>query len=164
MEKKTFRLNLKSLELGDIIATAADDMESFASEKDVEIKTSVQEDLPMVEADYTELKHVITHLLDNAIKFNKKGGEVFIEATHERNFIKVRISDTGVGIPEKNLDKVFDILYQIDASTIREYSGTGMGLAVVKKIIEAHGGKIWVESELGRWTRFTFRLPAVAKG
>ncbi len=158
MEKRTFRLNLESLELGDIIAMAKNEMEPRASENEIEIKTFIPENLPEVRADFKELKHVFLNFLDNAIKFNRKGGEVLIEAKHKGNFVEVSVLDTGIGIAEEHLGMVFDRFYQIDATTTRKYAGTGMGLAVAKEIIEAHGGRIWAESELGKGSKFTFTL------
>ncbi|MFQ6136242.1 MAG: sensor histidine kinase, partial [Candidatus Hydrothermarchaeales archaeon] len=129
------------------------------SENEIEIKTSIQEDLPKVRADFDELKHVLLNLLDNAIKFNRKGGEVLIEAGQKGDVVEVSVSDTGIGIAEEHLEKVFDRLYQIDVSTTRKHGGIGMGLAVAKEIVEAHGGRIWVESEIGKGSHFCFTVP-----
>ncbi|MFQ6137425.1 MAG: sensor histidine kinase, partial [Candidatus Hydrothermarchaeales archaeon] len=129
------------------------------SENEIEIKTSIQEDLPKVRADFDELKHVIINLLDNAIKFNRRGGKVLIEAGPQGNVVEVSVSDTGIGIAEEHLEKIFDRLYQVDISTTRKHGGIGMGLAVAKEIVEAHGGEITVKSELGKGSRFRFTLP-----
>ncbi|MFQ6137319.1 MAG: PAS domain S-box protein [Candidatus Hydrothermarchaeales archaeon] len=159
VEKRSIDLNLESLNLGEMIAIAQNEMRLRASENKIKIKTSVQEDLPKVRADFKELKHVLLNLLDNAIKFNREGGEVTIEARAKGDFVEVKVSDTGAGIAKEHLEKVFDRLYQIDATSTRKYGGIGMGLAVAKELVEAHGGEIWVESEVGKGSRFCFALP-----
>ncbi|MFQ5975456.1 MAG: sensor histidine kinase, partial [Candidatus Hydrothermarchaeales archaeon] len=115
-------------------------------------------DLPMVRANYNQLLHVLRNLIGNAIKFTEKG-EITIKATKEDGMVKVCVSDTGIGIAKDKILKIFDRLYQVDSSTGRAYGGTGMGLAIAKEIIEAHGGEITVESELGKGSRFCFTLP-----
>jgi signal transduction histidine kinase/HAMP domain-containing protein len=158
-EKKEYKIKFENVDLEHVIHIAKEEIKSYALEKDITIKTSVEESLPDIKADFEALKHAITNLLDNAIKFNRKGGEVVIEARRKDNAIEVCIADTGIGIPKDKIPKLFTPLYQINATTTRKFGGTGMGLAVVKRIIEAHGGKVWVESEEGKGSRFCFTLP-----
>ncbi len=158
-EKKEYKLKFENVDLEHVIQIAKEEIKSYALEKDINIKTSVEESIPDIKADFEALKHAITNLLDNAIKFNRKGGEVVIEARQKGNVIEVCIADTGIGIPKDKIPKLFTPLYQINATTTRKFGGTGMGLAVVKRIIEAHGGKVWVESEEGKGSRFCFTLP-----
>jgi two-component system sensor histidine kinase VicK len=106
---------------------------------------------------------VLRNLISNAIKFNKEGGEIIIEARERGNMVEVCVSDTGIGIPEDRLDKIFERFYQVDSSPSRRYGGTGLGLAIVKETVEAHGGRITVESKLGKGSRFCFTLPAARK-
>jgi signal transduction histidine kinase len=131
----------------------------MAAQNEVEIKTSIQKDLPKVRASEEELKHVFLNLLDNAIKFNKRGGEVLIKARKKDGYIEVSVEDTGIGIAEDQLEKIFEPLTQLDPTTKRRYGGTGMGLTIAKRIVEMHGGKIFVESELERGSKFIFTLP-----
>ncbi|MFQ5888253.1 MAG: ATP-binding protein, partial [Candidatus Hydrothermarchaeales archaeon] len=155
----TLKLNLKGLDLGEVIEMCRRDIEPMALKSEIEVKTSVEEGLPKVKADLNELKHIFRNLLLNAIKFNKEGGGVVIKAKQNGNFVEVSVADTGIGIAKEQLEKVFDRFYQVDSGSTRRYGGTGLGLSVVKDLVEAHGGKIWVESELGRGSKFIFILP-----
>ncbi|MFQ6136111.1 MAG: sensor histidine kinase, partial [Candidatus Hydrothermarchaeales archaeon] len=159
LKKGALDLNLADMDIEEVILLAQREIEPQASAKRIEVKTSVQEALPKVRADFEELKQVFDNLLFNAIKFNKKGGKVTIKARAKGDFIEVSIADTGIGIPDEHLDKVFDWFYQVDSSARRAYGGTGMGLAIAKEIVEVHGGRMWVESELSKGSRFIFTLP-----
>lgn len=159
IHRGAFELNIESVDLEQLITISKKEIEPLALKNKVHIKTSIQKDLPNINADINKLKHVFFDLLDNAIKFNKKGGEVIIEAKQKNNKVEVSISDTGIGIPEEHLDWIFDRLYQVDSSTSRKYGGVGLGLAIVKDIIERLGGKIWVESKVKKGSKFTFILP-----
>ncbi len=120
---------------------------------------SMPDELPRVKGDFKALKHVFHNLIDNAIKFNKDGGEVLIEAREKQGMIEVCVSDTGIGIPRELQKKVFERFYQVDSSLTRRYGGTGMGLEIAREIMEAHGGEIKVESRPGGGSRFCFTLP-----
>ncbi len=168
-QKGAFKLDVTSLDLEQTITSLVQEVKPLASKNSIEIKISVQH-LPRAKVDEDAIKHVFFNLISNAIKFNKKGGEVLIKAKHKpdlfrplgEGFVEVSIADTGIGIAKEHLNKLFTSFYQVDSGTTRAYPGTGMGLAIVKRIIEAHGGKIWVESELGKGSKFMFTLPAEA--
>ncbi|RLG56533.1 MAG: hypothetical protein DRN88_04150 [Candidatus Hydrothermarchaeota archaeon] len=117
-----------------------------------------------VKGDKIEIMRVILNLLDNAIKFNKKNGKVTIKVEKENDIAKVSVIDTGVGIPRDKIDDIFKPLTQLDPKATRKYGGTGTGLAVAKKIIEMHGSKIKVKSEMGKGSEFYFMLPLVSLG
>jgi len=106
--------------------------------------------------DANQIKHVLENLLDNAIKFNRKGGKVEISACREDGMVKVCVTDTGIGIPEEKIDKLFDKMYQVDSETTRKFGGIGIGLSIAKYIVEAHGGRIMADSKYGEGSRFTF--------
>lgn len=158
-ERKKYKLEPENIDLEPVISSAKNEIWPFDKERNVTIKVSLQEDLPKVIADFSALERILANLLDNAIKFNKEGGEVLVEAKRKDDAVEVSITDTGIGIPKDKISKIFTPLYQADATTTRKYSGTGMGLAVVKRLVEAHGGKIQVESEDGKGSRFYFTLP-----
>lgn len=105
---------------------------------------------------------ILNNLISNAIKFTKKG-KITIAATKEREFLKVSVSDTGVGIPQDKLSQLFQNFYQVDASISRKYGGTGLGLSITKKLIDMQGGKIEVDSMVGRGSTFSFTLPLKPK-
>ncbi len=99
------------------------------------------------------------NLLTNAVKFTPEGGRVRIEARDEDDEVTVCVSDTGIGISEDDLEIIFDEFRQVDSSYSRRYEGTGLGLALCKKFVELHGGRIWAESEEGLGSRFYFTIP-----
>ncbi len=112
-----------------------------------------------VEGDFDKLKQVLVNLIDNAIKFNRPQGKIAIKARKMRSSAVISVSDTGIGMPENILPKSFEPLFQGDASINRRYGGTGMGLAVVRTIVEAHDGEIYAESIPGEGSTFTLVLP-----
>jgi signal transduction histidine kinase len=124
-------------------------------EKRIDISIKIPRDIH-VKADRNRLHDIYINLLSNAFKFTPPGGEVRIGARRENDVVLAEVSDTGVGIPEDQWEKVFDEFYQVDR---RRYGGTGLGLTIVKNIVEEHGGKIWVNSEVGRGSSFYFTVP-----
>jgi two-component system sensor histidine kinase VicK len=97
--------------------------------------------------------------VNNAIKFSHPGGTITLRLRDERSVVRVEVQDMGIGIATDKLDKIFDRFYQADGSSTRRYGGVGLGLAICKSIVAAHGGKIWAESEVGKGSRFIFTLP-----
>ena len=124
-------------------------------EKRIDIKIKISRNIH-VQADKDRLHDIYVNLLSNAFKFTPTGGEVRIGARRDNDVVLAEVSDTGVGIPEDQREKVFDEFYQVDR---RRYGGTGLGLTIVKGIVEEHGGKIWVDSKLGRGSSFYFTVP-----
>jgi len=159
LEKKSHNLNPTNLNLDNIITLCKDAITPLAEESKVKIKTAIPKNLPMIKADPDAITNVFDNLFNNALKFNRTGGEITIKMRDVGDFVEVIIADTGIGIDKEHQEKIFNKFYQVDATITREYSGTGMGLAIVKEIIEMHGGKIYVESEFGKWSRFCFTLP-----
>jgi signal transduction histidine kinase len=130
--------------------------------------------LPHVLIDSDKVQQVLVNLISNAIKFNRAEGHVLVRAElapmrrpFEEDFfgeevadaLRVSVSDTGIGIPEDQLGRIFDAFYQVDSSSTREHGGAGLGLSIVRKLIEAHGGEAWAESIVGVGTTFHFTLP-----
>ncbi|WP_456474995.1 GAF domain-containing protein [Candidatus Pyrohabitans sp.] len=151
-------MHKKRVSLVEIVNSAVKEKEGEARKKNVRMEVDFAYDGDIV-ADAIKLKRVILNLLDNAIKFNRTGGETRVRVSREGEWVKIAVSDTGIGIPEDRLDEIFKPLTQLDPSPTRRYGGTGTGLAVAKRIIETHGGKIWVESEVGKGTTVYFMLP-----
>ncbi len=117
------------------------------------------EDQAQVMGDPDRLKQLFLNLVDNAIKYTPAGGEVVLSFQCQGSWVWVQVSDTGIGIPAEDLPRIFDRFYRVDKARSREQGGTGLGLSIVKWIVDAHGGQIDVESEVGKGTRFTVRLP-----
>jgi signal transduction histidine kinase len=125
-------------------------------DKNLSVNVDIPEDL-LVYADRNRLRDIFLNLLSNAFKFTSDGGQISITAMRKDDYILHEIRDTGVGIPEDKIKKIFEEFYQVE---VGKYGGTGLGLAITKRVVEAHGGKIWVESQLGKGSAFYFTLPA----
>ncbi len=157
-EIKNIDLVFENVDFKDILETSLKDVEPKARLSDISIKIDLEKNL-YVKADQQQLAYVLTKLMDNAIKFTEKGGKLDILGKHEGEYIEVCVKDTGIGILKDNLDKIFEKFYQVDATTTKKYSGSGVGLAISKSIIEKHDGNIRVESEFGKGTTFCFTIP-----
>jgi two-component system phosphate regulon sensor histidine kinase PhoR len=113
----------------------------------------------LVSANREDLPWVFTNFLDNAFKYNRSGGKVFVRASADEAFIQVEIQDTGIGIPKKDIEKIFDEFYRVKSKETQGITGTGLGLSIAKKILEAHNGHIEVESKLHQGSTFRVLLP-----
>lgn len=134
----------------------------LAAKKRLTIERLNGDDVPPIYADRDKLKHVLGNLIGNAIKFTPDGGRIWISLScrgKNGNELLVEVGDTGRGIARDNHELVFREFAQVDASPSRSHHGTGLGLAIARKLVELHGGSIWVESELGKGSRFFFTVP-----
>jgi signal transduction histidine kinase len=141
------------------IDTAISLLSRRASEKGLRVVREVDGDLPPVLADERRItQHVLVNLIKNAIKFTP-AGEVRVGARHEGGDVVFWVSDTGIGIPKSEHERIFDAFQQVDGSITREAEGTGLGLAIARRFVEMHGGRIRVESEVGKGSTFSFTIP-----
>ncbi|OJH50446.1 PAS/PAC sensor signal transduction histidine kinase [Methanohalophilus portucalensis FDF-1] len=131
----------------------------LAMKKSINLQFINTTDFFEISADNVKVKQILHNLLSNAIKFTPVNGEVKVCLSTVGNTAQISVSDTGIGIPENKQKSIFDPFKQADSSTNREYGGTGLGLALVKKYVEMHGGDIWIESEVGKGSTFTFTIP-----
>lgn len=127
----------------------------------IKLKADIPADIGSVIADTRKIKQVVFNLLSNAVKFTPDGGEVGIMASRKDRAIEITVWDTGIGIAKEDMERLFQPFQQLEASLTKKYEGTGLGLHLSKKIIELHGGKIWVESEVGKGSRFSFTIPII---
>jgi signal transduction histidine kinase len=133
-------------------------VESLAAEKNIELKYSPPKDLASGRGDEHRIAQVLLNLIGNAIKFTEDG-EVKVDVDASDGMFIVSVSDTGPGLSEEQQQWIFKEFHQVDGSSTREKGGTGLGLSISKRIIEMHGGSIWVESSLGKGSTFGFNLP-----
>lgn len=143
----------------------AEEAQRLAEQKGLQLRVEIAPSLPAIHCSVPRLEQALTNLLSNAVKFTERGGTIRLRMMETEGQIRCEISDTGIGIPEQDLPRIFEDFYR--ASNVDPTSGTGLGLAIVKRIIEAHGGRIWVESpcpDTGNGTRFTFVLPIRREG
>jgi signal transduction histidine kinase len=159
IESGKAELSLESLNIAELISDVADLLAPQIKEKQLQVKLDLAEQLPVVKADRHQLERVFINLLSNAIKFTPQAGSITIAGQITDNAIRVQVSDTGIGIAPKDLPHMFEEFYRSDNAVNEQVKGTGLGLSLVKSIIAAHKGRIWVESELNKGTTFSFTLP-----
>jgi len=162
IEAGRIKMSFDSMSLNDTVKEAIKMQEPPAKKKDIKIIARLAE-LPTIIGDAERLRQVISNLLNNAIKFSEKSADVVVETRQEGENVLFRITDYGIGISKEDKEKLFKPFSQIDPSFGREHGGTGLGLAIAKGIIQAHNGKIGVESELGKGSTFYFVIPAKQK-
>ena len=141
----------------DIISPAIERLTLQADRAHLSLSIQCPEDLPLILADAVRVQQVVVNLLHNAIKFTPEGGQLIVGAEQDNRSVRFNVSDTGVGIASTDLPRIFERFYKVDRS--RASSGTGLGLAISRHLVEAHGGKIWAESELGKGSTFFFTIP-----
>ena len=157
-------LSLSAVDLNRVAGKVFDHLRSKAEDQDVTLNLFIPPNTPLVQADEEKISWAILHLVDNAIKFTPSGGQVSLSVQPESDtLITVKVTDTGIGIPENRLGELFEPFHQLDASATRRYSGTGLGLAMVKEIITAHSSMVEVHSEEGKGSTFSFPLLAATK-
>jgi len=114
--------------------------------------------------DRNYLEQVLINLLDNAVKYGREGGKITISALKkDEEWIQISVQDDGIGIPKQDLPRIFERFYRVDKGRSQEIGGTGLGLSIVKHIVQAHGGRIWAESQVGKGSTFNFTLPVNRK-
>jgi two-component system sensor histidine kinase BaeS len=158
-ESGTLRLQQEAGSLNELLNQTADAFRPRAEAKGVDLSVQVPPDLPDVPMDRTRIAQVVANLLENALFHTPEGGSVTLSAQNGNSAVTVAVNDTGSGISSEDLDLVFERFYRVDPSRARSTGGTGLGLTIAKKLIEAHGGSIGVESSVGLGSRFFFRLP-----
>jgi len=160
IESGRVELDLSAVDVQDIIQTTISSLEPMVNKKTLIIDTDFDENLPLAHADPDRVRQVVTNLLHNAIKFTSKGRIILsVRRSQTPKFVEVCISDTGMGIREKDFDKLFDMFTPLDISATRPYGGVGLGLSICKGLVEMQGGNIWVESKYGEGSKFYFTLP-----
>jgi len=151
-----------NIDIRRIVSLAVKSFAEKAQEREIELTTSIDEDIPFALGDSQKIGWVLGQLIDNGIKFTSKGGNVEVGLKREgENLIIISVVDTGIGIAHNQLKNIFEPFHQLDGSSTRRYGGTGLGLSLVRQIIEGHGSMIDVQSEEGRGTIFRFPLLAV---
>lgn len=161
VEAGAYELNLQPVDLGDVFATVSKRMKSAADDKRINLTLSLPANLPRVLADEDRLLQIMTNLLGNALQYTPPGGSVTVSVGAPADGqVQVSVRDTGIGIPAEHLPYVFDRFYRVDKSRSRQHGGSGIGLTIARHLVEAHGGRIWVESPgEGQGSVFHFTLP-----
>ncbi len=150
---------LKPTDLIPILSKIPDTLQSLAKQSNVTVKMDIPKDLTLISGNANTLEQVFLNLVENGIRYNKNGGNIIISTQMENGYVKVEISDTGIGISQQELPFIFDQFYQVNSHNRTD--GTGLGLCIVKRVIDAHLGEIKVTSEPGRGTVFSILLPKI---
>jgi GAF domain-containing protein/anti-sigma regulatory factor (Ser/Thr protein kinase) len=161
IESGQFTLNMVEYAIESVVETVRSATESLAQNKKLALKTEVAKSLPIGIGDEQRLTQVLLNLVGNAIKFTDKG-EVRVAAKTVNGHFAVSVTDTGPGIPQEHQERIFEHFHQVDSSLTKAKGGTGLGLAIAKQIVEMHGGRIWVESTVGKGSTFQMEIPTRA--
>ncbi len=152
-------LTICDFEIADVIDQVRQLNEPLAAKKHITVARTNGDDIDPIDGDRDKIKHVLSNLIGNAIKFTPQGGRVWVSATRHEREVLVEVGDTGSGIAPENHELIFREFAQVDATPSRPHHGTGLGLAIARRLIELHSGRIWVQSELGSGSRFYFTIP-----
>jgi two-component system phosphate regulon sensor histidine kinase PhoR len=159
LESNEFKLKRERVELGSVVPIVLALFRERAEKKSVRLGAELSSAAGAVEGDARALEHVLSNLVDNAVKYCPSGTRVLVSASLQGDRVNLIVSDTGPGIPAEHLPRVFERFYRVDAGRSRELGGTGLGLSIVKHMVEAMRGKVWVESKVGRGSTFVVSLP-----
>lgn len=159
-------MNIEIIDLGDIAGMVETVVQPLADKSGVAFACDIDPDVPLIEADFEKVRHVLENLCGNAVKFTPEGGSVTLRMVHhpECGEVWIKVSDTGIGIAKADRQRIFERFVQADSSPSRKYNGTGLGLSLAKEYTEMHGGALSVESEPGMGSTFTVRIPVERTG
>jgi len=159
IEEGRVALTKEHLDLNELLLKVLDLFSAQAEARGVSLQFKGEKELPLVDADLSQIEMVCINLLSNGIKYNREGGIVKVKTGAEGEWVKIEVSDTGVGITPEDLDRVFDKFYRVNSEETRKVVGSGIGLSLAKRIIEMHAGRIEARSTFGKGSTFTFFLP-----
>ncbi len=157
IESEGFRFKKEHISLKELIEETIKTFEDKAQKRGIEIEIRIK-NTQTIWANEERARQVFNNLIDNALKYTEKG-KITISAEEQNRFMIIKVSDTGIGIPKKDLTRIFERFYRVNKERSRASGGTGLGLSIVKHIVEAHGGEVWVESELGKGSTFFIKWP-----
>ncbi len=159
MDADRLELEIRRLSVSQFVEGCIETTQRPAAEKDLRISVNLQQPLPDIAADRRRLAEVLQNLLDNAMQYTPSGGQILVSASAKGDEVTFTVSDTGIGIPRADQFRIFERFYRVDVARSREVGGTGLGLSIAKHLVEVHGGRIWVESDVGQGSQFHFTVP-----
>jgi signal transduction histidine kinase len=161
-EAGELKLVCQTEDVSELVNQTVATVQAQATAKGLSVSIDLSDRLPPVNIDYHRISQVLRNLLENAVAHTAKGGSITVAAKPQDNWVEVSVTDTGEGIPADDLPNIFERFYRVDKSRARATGGSGLGLTIAKRLVEAHGGKIKVQSELGKGSRFSFTIPVAA--
>jgi len=156
MDADRLELEIRRLPVEQLVAGCVETAQPRAVEKDLRLSVNLGKNLPEIAGDRRRLTEVLQNLIDNAIQYTPAGGQIIVGAEAKDSEVVITVSDTGIGIPQADQPRIFERFYRVDVARSREVGGTGLGLSIAKHLMEAHGGRLWVESEVGNGSQFHF--------
>jgi two-component system phosphate regulon sensor histidine kinase PhoR len=159
MDAERLELEIRRLSVSQLIESCLETAQRRAVEKDLRISVNMPQRLPDIAGDRRRLAEVLQNLLDNAIQYTLPGGQIMVSAETGEEEVILTVSDTGIGIPKADQPRIFERFYRVDVARSREAGGTGLGLAIAKHLVDVHGGRLWVESEVSQGSQFHFSVP-----
>jgi signal transduction histidine kinase len=160
IEQGEMSLEKKPVDLhNDVLLPVFEEMEEQFQKKNINISVESDQEINSVDCDHRLIRIVLNNLISNAVKYGEEDGELLVRFSNERSYLKTTVANTGHGLNQKELKKIFQKFSQGDGTRKRGYRSSGLGLFNSKYIIKKHGGKIWAESEFGKWFKVTFTLP-----
>jgi len=159
MDADRVDLEVDRFSVSQFVQSCIETTQRSAAEKNLRVSANLKNSLPDIAADRRRLAEVLQNLLDNAVQYTPSGGRITVSASSDGEEVEFTVSDTGIGIPKVDQPRIFERFYRVDVARSREVGGTGLGLSIAKHLVEAHGGRIWVESEVGQGSQFHFTVP-----
>lgn len=159
VEAGELKLIYQAEDIAKLVKQAVTPWQPQVAAREISLSLDLPDNLPLVDVDWQRVNQVLHNLLENAVVHTHKGGTINVAATTQGDWVEVCVSDTGEGIPAEDLPNIFERFYRVDKSRARVTGGSGLGLTIAKRLVEAHGGKIAVQSEMGKGSRFSFTLP-----
>ncbi|MEK6266537.1 MAG: HAMP domain-containing histidine kinase [Clostridium sp.] len=160
IEAGFYKLNLSNNNIVQVVEEIVMSVTNYTESKGLNIIFDTDIEEKIIACDTEKIERIVLNLISNAIKFTDEGDEIFVDIKDKDKFVEISVKDNGIGIENKHLDMIFDRFKQVDKSLSRNTEGTGIGLSLVKSIVELHGGSIYVESEFGKGSKFTVMIPS----
>ena len=164
MDAERLEMEKRRLPVAAFVESCLESAQPRARERNLRVCLNLPAELPDILGDRRRLAEVLDNLLQNAVQYTPAGGEIVVSASEGKNEVVITVSDTGIGIPQADQSRIFERFYRVDVARSREVGGTGLGLSIAKHLVEAHGGRIWVESEVGGGSQFHFTVPVFDPG
>ena len=162
IEAGQLKLDFRPVSVSQLIESCVETAQLKAVPRQLALHVILPEQLPAARGDSNTLQEVLQNLLDNALQYTPAGGKIEVSASCSNGHVVVTVADTGIGIPQVEQERIFERFYRVDAARSREAGGTGLGLSIARHIMEAHGGRLWVESAVGEGSRFHFSIPVTS--
>jgi two-component system phosphate regulon sensor histidine kinase PhoR len=159
MDADRLEFETRRIPVAALVESCIETAQLRARDKDLKLTVNLADKIPDIAGDRRRLTEVLQNLLDNAIQYTPSGGEIMVSASMAEHQVEFTVSDTGIGIPQAEQPRIFERFYRVDAARSRQVGGTGLGLAIAKHLVEGHGGRIWVDSEVGHGSQFHFSVP-----